>query len=73
MPSRRRAGDVRRLPRVTPPNCPSCGQPATTSLAGAEHDWECRNEACPEFGQPVAPDEPDRPEEKAPEPPRGTV
>ncbi len=22
------------------------------------HDWECRNEACTEFGQPLAADEP---------------
>jgi hypothetical protein len=43
-----------------PPLCPSCGQPASTALAGAEHDWECRNEACPEFGQPIDPHEPER-------------
>ena len=36
---------------VMPPTCPTCGQPASRSLAGPEHDWECRNEACPEFGQ----------------------
>ena len=36
------------------PVCPSCGQPASTALAGPEHGWECRTEACPEFGQPVA-------------------
>jgi hypothetical protein len=59
---------------MTPPLCPSCGQPASTSLAGAEHDWECRNEACPEFGQSIDPDEEPRdPQEPAPEPPRGTV
>jgi len=34
--------------------CPSCGQPASTALAGPEHGWECRNEACAEFGQEVA-------------------
>jgi hypothetical protein len=50
-----------------PPICPSCGQPASTALAGAEHDWECRNEACPEFGQAVEPDEPHRPEPPGPE------
>ena len=42
----------------TPPLCPSCGQPASTALAGPEHGWECRNEACPEFGQAVRADEP---------------
>jgi hypothetical protein len=36
---------------VIAPTCPTCGQPASQSLAGPEHDWECRNEACPEFGQ----------------------
>jgi hypothetical protein len=36
---------------TTPPLCPSCGQPASQALAGPEHGWECRNEACPEFGQ----------------------
>ena len=41
--------------RMTPPpDCPTCGQPATTALAGPEHGWECRNEACAEFGQAVA-------------------
>ena len=40
------------------PLCPDCGQPASTALGGAEHDWECRNEACPEFGQAVQPGEP---------------
>jgi hypothetical protein len=47
---------------VDPPLCPTCGQPASQALAGAEHGWECRNEACSEFGQPVRDDE---------EPPRG--
>jgi hypothetical protein len=27
-------------------------------LAGPEDGYECRNEACPEFGQPVAAGEP---------------
>jgi hypothetical protein len=36
---------------VMPPTCATCGQPASQSLAGPEHDWECRNEAGPEFGQ----------------------
>ena len=35
----------------------SCGRPASEALGGPEHDWECRNEACPEYGQPVAADE----------------
>jgi hypothetical protein len=37
---------------------PVCGQPASTALAGSEHGWACRNEACPEFGQPIRDDEP---------------
>jgi polyisoprenoid-binding protein YceI len=41
-----------------PPLCPTCGQPASEALGGPEHDWECRNEACSEFGQPVRADEP---------------
>ena len=41
-----------------PPSCPTCGQPASEALGGPDHDWECRNEACPEYGQPVAADEP---------------
>lgn len=36
-----------------PPLCPTCEQPASEALGGPEHDWECRNEACPEFGQAV--------------------
>ncbi len=40
------------------PLCPTCGQPATEALGGPEHDWECRDEACPEFGQPVQAVEP---------------
>ena len=39
------------------PLCPTCGQPASTALAGPEHGWECRNEACAEFGQAIAPGE----------------
>jgi hypothetical protein len=42
---------------MCPPICPTCGQPASEALGGREHDWECRNEACPEFGQPVRADE----------------
>jgi hypothetical protein len=42
----------------SPPRCPTCGQPASEALGGPEHDWECRNEACPEYGQPVSADEP---------------
>jgi hypothetical protein len=41
-----------------PPLCPSCGQPASEALAGPEHGWECRNEACPEFGQSIDAHEP---------------
>jgi hypothetical protein len=41
-----------------PPLCPTCGQPASEALGGPAHDWECRNEACSEFGQPVRWDEP---------------
>ena len=51
---------------MSAPLCPSCGQPASTSLAGPEHEWECRNEACAEFGQPVAADEPPPPEDPGP-------
>jgi len=40
-----------------PPLCPTCGQPASEALGGPEHDWECRNEACSEFGQAVQGDE----------------
>ncbi len=43
---------------MTPPLCPDCGQPTSAALAGPEHGFECRNEACPEFGQPVRADEP---------------
>jgi hypothetical protein len=41
----------------TPPLCPDCGQPGTLSLADTDPGWECRNEACPEFGQPLRADE----------------
>lgn len=37
------------------PLCPTCGQPASTALAGTDEGWECRNEACPEFGQQLQP------------------
>jgi hypothetical protein len=43
---------------VTAPTCPTCGQPASQSLAGPDHEWECRNEACPEFGQAVGEEAP---------------
>jgi hypothetical protein len=46
--------------RSDPPLCPSCGQPASQALAGPEHDWECRNEACTEFGQAIDEYEPAR-------------
>jgi uncharacterized protein (DUF1810 family) len=35
------------------PLCPTCGQPASRDLADTDPGWECRNEACPEFGQPL--------------------
>ena len=37
------------------PVCPTCGQPATLALAAPTERWECRNEACPEFGQVLDP------------------
>jgi len=40
-----------------PSVCPTCTQPATRAL-GPDEGWECRNEACPEFGQPLQPGEP---------------
>ena len=43
---------------TTTPLCPTCGQPASEALGGPPHDWECRNEACSEYGQPVRWDEP---------------
>jgi hypothetical protein len=51
------------LPLVStpPPICPTCGQHATLALAAPTERWECRNEACPEFGQVLDPgvDRPD--------------
>jgi hypothetical protein len=49
---------------MTPPAplCPTCGQPASLGLADTDAGWECRNEACPEFGQPVRADEMPPPE-----------
>ena len=49
---------------AVPPICPTCGQPASEALGGPEHDWECRNEACPEFGQPLQAHEPEPPHEQ---------
>jgi hypothetical protein len=48
---------LRRVSAVDAPLCPDCGQPASAALGGPEHGWECRNEACPEFGQAVRDDE----------------
>ena len=48
------------------PLCPSCGQPGTLGFAGPTEAWECRNEACPEFGQPLQEAEP--PPRDPPEP-----
>lgn len=42
---------------MNPPLCPTCGQPATTALTSSGRDWECENEACPEFGQEIRADE----------------
>jgi hypothetical protein len=42
---------------VEPPRCPTCDQPASQALAGPAHGWECRNEACTEYGQLIADDE----------------
>ena len=42
------------------PLCPTCGQPASRDLADTDPGWECRNEACPEFGQPLQDHEPER-------------
>jgi len=53
--------DERTIRRMSAaPLCPTCGQPASKALGGPEHDWECRNEACPEFGQPLGDHEPER-------------
>ena len=49
------------------PLCPTCGQPASEALGGPDHDWECRNEACTEFGQPIRADEPPPREDQDPE------
>jgi hypothetical protein len=49
-PPRQRPRSIR---RVSAPLCPTCGQPAGETLGGPPHAWDCRNEACPEFGQPV--------------------
>ncbi len=51
------------------PLCPSCGQPASLALAGPDHGYECRNEACAEFGQSLRGDEPAA---QVPEPGRST-
>ena len=40
------------------PLCPTCGQPGTRAF-GPDGEWECRNEACPEYGQAIRPDEPE--------------
>jgi hypothetical protein len=40
---------------VSSPICPTCGQPASLGLAAPTERWECRNEACPEFGQLLDP------------------
>jgi len=49
------------LVSTSSPICPTCGQPATLALAAPPERWECRNEACPEFGQVLDPrvDRPD--------------
>jgi hypothetical protein len=47
---------------TSPPLCPTCGQPASLELADTDPGWECRNEACPEYGQPLADREPPPPE-----------
>lgn len=51
---------------MSAPACPSCGQPASEALAGPDDGWECRNEACPEFGQPIQAHEPERDEDPDP-------
>lgn len=43
-----------------PPLCPSCGRPAGEAPDGATSAWECRNEACPGFGQAVVDEERER-------------
>src|SRR3954453_13300982 len=47
----------RSIGSMEPPLCPTCGESAGKALEGPKHEWECRNEACPEFGQPVSDDE----------------
>jgi hypothetical protein len=42
---------------VDAPIYPTCGQPASEALGGPEPEWECRNEACAGFVQPVSGDE----------------
>jgi len=42
----------------TTPLCPTCGQPGTRAF-GPDEEWECRNEACPEYGQVLRADEPE--------------
>ena len=54
------------MDETSPPLCPDCGQPASYALAGPEHGWECRNEACPEFGQKLTDLEPAPAEPPAP-------
>jgi len=49
---------LRSITIVSSPLCPTCGQPASEALSDLDHGWECRNEACPEFGQPLRRDEP---------------
>jgi hypothetical protein len=44
----------------TAPLCPSCGQPGSLGLADTDPGWECRNEACAEFGQPLRSEETSR-------------
>ena len=51
-------GTTAGMSTATPPLCPTCGQPASEALGGPDHEWECRNEACSEFGQAVRRDEP---------------
>jgi hypothetical protein len=50
---------------------PSGGQPASEALAGPADDWDCRNEACPEFGRAVRTEKPSGEEKPEPEGPRG--
>lgn len=50
--------------------CPTCGQPATRAFP-PDDGWECRNEACAEFGQPLRDHEPPPPEPLTPRGPEG--